>query len=111
MVMAFIKQHAEFPTRCAGLGIGSPIDYPRHAGMDHRARTHAARFQGYIQSTAGQTVIASLLTGRAQGEYLGMRTGITQAYGLIPALTQYLIRAYDDGANRHLSLCFRVRSE
>jgi hypothetical protein len=76
--------------------------------MDQRSCAHAAGFQGYIQSAAGQTVIACPQAGGTEGEYLGMRTGITQAYGLIPALTQQLIRAHDHGAYRHLSLRFRT---
>jgi hypothetical protein len=40
-----------------------------------------------------------------------MCTRIIQTDGLIPALTQYLIRAHDHGAYWHLSLHFRARSQ
>ena len=87
----------------AALGIARAINDAGKAGMEDRARTHGAGFERDEKLATGQTVIAQMARGIAQGDDFGMGGRIIFADGHVKAAPDDLAVVHDHGAHRHFT--------
>ena len=84
MVQPGIIQHLIETFHSPALGIRGAIDEALHAGVEHGAGAHEARFEGDVEGGAGQAVVCAAPGSIAQGDDFGVGSGIVGGYGLVP---------------------------
>jgi hypothetical protein len=87
----------------ASLRVFRAVNQAFQPGMDQRARTHRARFNCSKQFTVAETVVTNGSTSLAQGNDLGVGSGIAVSKIAVPAAADNASATDHDCAHRDLS--------
>src|SRR5207248_4896784 len=83
VVEARVAEHVEEGVHGAGLRIRDGVDQPIDARVDESAGAHRARFERRVHRRSGEPPAPERPRGLLQGENLGVRGGIVQAFARV----------------------------
>ena len=97
-----MREHSCTLLDATAFRVAGAINQFGNAGLGDGRRTHSARFQCYIQGTANQALVAQCFAGGADGQYLGVGSGIAEFDCAVASCSNHVARCADyDRANRH----------
>ena len=92
----------------AGFGVGGGVDEAGDAGVEDRSGAHGAGFEGDVEGAVFEAVVVEVEAGLAEGDDLGVGSGIVVAEDSVLAAADDLVLMDDDGAYRDLAICLGV---
>lgn len=103
MVQALDRKEINDAAMHPGFQVAGTIDQTGNARLQDGAATHRARLESHEQFAAGQTIVAQIARGVAQGGYLGVRCWIVVADRRIEATADDHAIPHDQRTHRHFA--------